>query len=605
MFRSIDSRRRRWRAIGVTAALVAGGVVAVTANASAAPVAVTGGTIDWGVRQSFRNYVVGPIAAGTITASGGVTQAAANGPFQWPVTGGTSDSGSLSVQSSGTVVFTGHNDPAQGDLLEVRYSNLRVSITGTTGNLIADIQSRQFTGIGSPAGPLNDFPNLTFGALDLSGVTPTVGASSVSYANVPVTLTAAGVPAFGGFYPAGDALDPVSFTVNLAGAPGPGPSPDPRTITTGSLRWVLSQTAWDFAGPASLSQCRAAIAPATAVSGAWDDPAAGTVFGSTAGTYDPATGATTLQTTGGLVIGNFAFGNYRIRFTNPVLTVDTAGEGTLRAGVETSLTPGGPPPANCDDDRTWSTLAENVELVTFPADETLRTVDGDNVTWSFVPRWGDATPPNQFSPELLAVLPPNLQPFFQATAGFGAPPGTPIDPNSVANLRKVPAPISVSFSLAPPPPSASVDIIATVPVDGALVISVANNTVTLPPFALSSGAQVFTTSGALGAVTVTDTRAANPGWNVNAQLTDFVGAAGSFAGTGLGWTPQVTSSGTGQVVTPGATVAPGVGVNGSTLASTASGQGRGTALLDAALVLQAPTSTPAGTYTATLTLTTI
>nr|WP_239145460.1 choice-of-anchor M domain-containing protein [Actinoplanes couchii] len=152
--------------------------------------------------------------------------------------------------------------------------------------------------------------------------------------------------------------------------------------------------------------------------------------------------------------------------------------------------------------------------------------------------------------------------------------------------------------------------------DGALVISVdpENRTVTLPAAALSAAGDRWESNGALQPVTVTDTRAAQPGWTVSGQVADgFRNSEGkTFAGGYLGWTPSVTTQGDQQGVIAGPVSAPyvsgqpGTGLGGSAaLASAPNGKGRGTAQLDAALKLSVPTDTAAGTYTGTLTLTAI
>lgn len=600
---------RRWRGVTIATALAAAAVVGVVGSASAAPATVTGGTVTWGVRQVFRSYIVNPmIANGSITTTAPATQAANNGVFTFPVASGSYDAtGTTQAATSGGVAFSGHHG-----VLDIRLSDIRVNVSGNSGTIVADVVSRPFTDITAtvpePAVTYND---VVLGNLSLAGVTPAVSGNTVTYANVPVTLAASGVAAFGSFYAAGESFDPISFTLNVSDTPAPPPPTTPTapsTIQSGSMRWILAQSAWENSqSTASLNQCLATLEPATTAAGDWNDPAAGAVFTAAGGSFDAATGATSLQLTGTLQVGNYNRGGYRIQFTDPTIVIDANGEGTLSANVRYSLLPGGATvTTGCDDERTWSATVADVELVTFPADAATRTADGDVISWTLTPRWADADPAYQFSQALLDALvvpedSPALAPWFQATASSN----NPVDPNSQSNLRKVPAPIHLSFSLAPPPPSTSVDIVATVPGEGALVINVANAVVNLPPLTLATDGSVLQASGTLGAVTVTDTRLANPGWNVNAQLTDFVGAAGVVPGSGLGWVPSVTSSDTGQTVAAGATVAPGIGISGATLASALSGQGRGSAVLDAQLNLHAPAAAEPGTYTATLTLTTI
>ncbi len=167
--------------------------------------------------------------------------------------------------------------------------------------------------------------------------------------------------------------------------------------------------------------------------------------------------------------------------------------------------------------------------------------------------------------------------------------------------------------------SATENISTTIAAAGSLVISVANTNVVLPTPVLNAAGTLFTTSGKINPVTVTDTRGADPGWSVNGQVTDFSdGASHAINGDNLGWAPNVVDKAPSQTVTAGGTIAPANGIapgatppSGSglktsrTLATAAAAAGLGTAHLDALLSLNAPTSTPAGTYNATLTLTAI
>ncbi|MEV7523392.1 Ig-like domain-containing protein [Streptomyces sp. NPDC091371] len=161
--------------------------------------------------------------------------------------------------------------------------------------------------------------------------------------------------------------------------------------------------------------------------------------------------------------------------------------------------------------------------------------------------------------------------------------------------------------------SASETITTTVNA-GALVISVANPQVNLPSPVLNADGDLLTTAGSINPVTLTDTRAGNPGWTVSGQVTDFSdGAAHAINGQNLGWAPKLVDKAPAQTVTPGSAVAAAHGAaNGDTgtaglksARTLANGTGLGTAHVTADLALNVPTSTVAGTYSATLTLTAI
>lgn len=142
--------------------------------------------------------------------------------------------------------------------------------------------------------------------------------------------------------------------------------------------------------------------------------------------------------------------------------------------------------------------------------------------------------------------------------------------------------------------------------EGALVISVdpEDRTVALPEAVLSAGGDRWESNGALKPVTVTDTRAAKPGWTASGQVADGFRTpdGATFGGGGLAWTPTVVTQAGRQGVTAGPVAALG---GSAILGSAPAGSGLGTAELDAALKLSVPTDTAAGTYTGTLTLTAI
>jgi len=192
------------------------------------------------------------------------------------------------------------------------------------------------------------------------------------------------------------------------------------------------------------------------------------------------------------------------------------------------------------------------------------------------------------------------------------PPAAPVSSSPVPSLSATPsgstAPRSSATATATPglarvdPRPATID--PSVPAaDGTFTFSVDPDPVVMSQ---ASGDGTFLTStGALSPVTVTDGRTVSkPGWSVTAQVGDFTGGGNTIDGTGLGWTPLITSGGTG--VTVGPAVAPGSkpGLGQSAvLAEAPAGQGTGTTQLSAGLTLLVPPDTPAGSYTAVLTLT--
>jgi len=163
---------------------------------------VTGGNVDWGVKQSFRNYVTSPIAMGTIaTSQGGTTNP--DGSYRFPITGGEAASADRpSVGTVGKVKFSGH-----AGALDFTIFNVRVVLDGTASGpcLIADADTKKLNG----GGTTESYRDVRFAKLDTTGITPTAG---TTWTNVPATLTAEGSPAFAGFYDPGEELDPVTFS---------------------------------------------------------------------------------------------------------------------------------------------------------------------------------------------------------------------------------------------------------------------------------------------------------------------------------------------------------------------------------------------------------
>ncbi len=166
---------------------------------------VSGATLDWGIKSSFRNYISGGIANGSWTLSGVGYD---GGRYGW-----SSGSGSLNtadtrglVRFPGTVSFSGH-----GGVLTLTLSNVALRVSGpNTATIVADVHSTDMSGTPS------DHRGVAFATVALGGAS--ASGSSFSATGAPASLTADGATAFAGFYTAGTALDPVSFRLPL-GAP--------------------------------------------------------------------------------------------------------------------------------------------------------------------------------------------------------------------------------------------------------------------------------------------------------------------------------------------------------------------------------------------------
>ena len=183
----------------------------------------TTGTADWSVRESFNNYLEGPIANGAaykyhggIEVRDGVetTGTKSAREFTWPVLG--SEEGA--VKLGGGVHWTGHNHYSGDDesqapdnfILDLDFSNPTVKFDGNEGTLLVDYKSREFVDFTNAGefltGTQAELAKITFDApIDLSKESVTVTGQT--------TLSEIGVDVMGNFYDAGDELAPI--TLNL------------------------------------------------------------------------------------------------------------------------------------------------------------------------------------------------------------------------------------------------------------------------------------------------------------------------------------------------------------------------------------------------------
>ncbi len=213
---------RRMLATATTGLLVASGLALAPAVANAAPGAgvVADATLDWGVKESFRNYITNPVLAkGKATLLGATT---GSGPYSW--TGGT---GTANLDGTDVDVAFGENDGvhfqghASGEefSLDLAFTQPQIKVTSpTTAELFLDVDGREFGGqepgvVGEPY----SLDNVHFADITLSA--PTVTDSTYTWAGAPVSLTALGADAFANFYPAGSALDPITFSAPIAAVP--------------------------------------------------------------------------------------------------------------------------------------------------------------------------------------------------------------------------------------------------------------------------------------------------------------------------------------------------------------------------------------------------
>ncbi|WP_432128278.1 HtaA domain-containing protein [Streptomyces sp. bgisy082] len=214
-------------AVATAAALGTGAVVlALPAAAEGAPpLPLTDGTLDWGIKQSFRSYLAQPFAHGRITVEDGARQAADNGVFTFVDGVGTYDT---KTHGTATAFAGGVHFEAHQGALDIRISDVRLSTKGSaepTGEITADVVTKEKDGTFSTR---SDIP---FAALDMTGVRPAQGAGgAMVFKDIPAKLTKDGAAAFAGFYKEGDALDAATLTVKAGSRPTtPPPTTEPPT----------------------------------------------------------------------------------------------------------------------------------------------------------------------------------------------------------------------------------------------------------------------------------------------------------------------------------------------------------------------------------------
>ncbi|MFE4537740.1 HtaA domain-containing protein [Streptomyces scopuliridis] len=172
--------------------------------------AIVDGNLDWGVKESFRSYVVGPIAQGKVELTDGATKSGA-AAYRFPKGTGDFDATArtLSVSFGGTVRFLGHQEAGEY-VLDLRLSGLQVVVKDGKGTLVADVSSKD-----RETGKVSAYQDLTFATLDVPAAGPVAKDGVVTLNAVPATLTADGTRAFGGMYPEGTELDTLTLAVAL------------------------------------------------------------------------------------------------------------------------------------------------------------------------------------------------------------------------------------------------------------------------------------------------------------------------------------------------------------------------------------------------------
>ncbi|MCD2263010.1 HtaA domain-containing protein [Dietzia aurantiaca] len=182
---------------------------------------VTGGTIEWGVKQSFRNYLNMPFVEGGWNLGEGVTfqgaPTGADGRFIWPVTSGAVTSqNSAAASGEGEVHLHGHHGA-----LDTRISNPTVEIDGDEGVLKMDYRGTELN-MDPNADPVyTEGTQVVAATFDLNAAGTFHKAGTVTVGSDRSILHSEFVPALGN-YAAGSEMDPVTLNLEVSSACEPG-----------------------------------------------------------------------------------------------------------------------------------------------------------------------------------------------------------------------------------------------------------------------------------------------------------------------------------------------------------------------------------------------
>jgi hypothetical protein len=151
----------------------------------------TAGKLTWGVKESFRTYIVGSIAKGRVTVSDGAKTS--GDLYQWGQESTATTNGVGTTNYFGSVRFYGH----AGEL-DMDFSDPRVDVdSSSSGSISFSIDGRRVNMVD----------------LDLADGTRSTSGGVVRWSNVPATLTNAGADAFENRYDSGTVMDDVSFII--------------------------------------------------------------------------------------------------------------------------------------------------------------------------------------------------------------------------------------------------------------------------------------------------------------------------------------------------------------------------------------------------------
>ncbi|GAA1780899.1 HtaA domain-containing protein [Leucobacter iarius] len=208
------------------------------------PTKAATGSLEWGVRETFRAYVTGPIAKGRIDVQKPATQS--GGVYKFPqIVGGTwnAQKGTGRIPFSGNVNFSGHDGQ-----LNLNLANPVIDVRDAKTALLQVMQNGKA---------------LTIATIDLASAERTKSTDgAVKFSGATVTLTADGANVFFQEYLQQDSkMDPLTFTAGAASGekpvtppvvkpvPKPKPKPQPKPAPTGGSAQLAGALTWGVSTP--------------------------------------------------------------------------------------------------------------------------------------------------------------------------------------------------------------------------------------------------------------------------------------------------------------------------------------------------------------------
>lgn len=181
--------------------------------------AVSAASVGWGLKQSFRSYLTGPIAMGgwkldQVGFAG--SQGGADGQFQF-----TADPSAVRMSGQdvdiplqGSVHLTGHLGA-----LDITYSNMKVKVRGTTAQFIADYRSNTVSSFTAGARVTGAKTGTQVPVAQFQLDAPVSATGGTVHLSGPGYITEDGNQSLGGNYGEGNnTADPIDITLDTTGA---------------------------------------------------------------------------------------------------------------------------------------------------------------------------------------------------------------------------------------------------------------------------------------------------------------------------------------------------------------------------------------------------